>query len=471
MQHVASATDEVAQEKVIDTKKAVPWIIFLIFFAVLNETVFNVSTPEIAKQYGITPTGVSWVLTTFIIFFGIGSVIYGRLSDIFSLKKLIVAGILIYSVGSALGFVLQAWYPAVIFARAVQGAGASAIPALVMVVVARYFSPTDRGKVFGLLTSTVSFAIAVGPVVGGFVSSSLHWTYLFIIPLFTLISIPFFNKILPEEKRKAGSVDILGAALVAFSVAGIIVYLSFPHWYYLAASLALFIWFITHIRKANDPFIEPSLFRNKLLRGGLIVGFLVFCTVMGIMFVIPLMLAKVNDLNTSTIGLILFPGAMCAVIFGTIGGNLADKKGNNFVVFIGLGLLVISLVAIAFMVGHSPWFIAAALLPTYVGFSFVQTALANRVSLTLSVSETGVGMGLFNLITFISGAVGTALVAKLLDGGMMEFYKNPALNSLAAIPYSNLLIIFAAVVIISGMFYLRIFTKKASAQTSETAAA
>lgn len=462
MQHVASAT-ELAQEQVIDAKKAVPWIIFLIFFAVLNETVFNVSTPEIAKQYGITPTGVSWVLTTFIIFFGIGSVIYGRLSDIFSLKKLIVAGVLIYSVGSALGFVLQAWYPAVIFARAVQGAGASAIPALVMVVVARYFSPSDRGKVFGLLTSTVSFAIAVGPVVGGFISATFHWTYLFIIPLFTLISIPFFNQILPAEKRKPGSVDILGAALVAFSVAGITVYLSFPHWYYLAASIALLIWFVAHIRKAKDPFIEPSLFRNKLLRGGLIVGFLIFCTVMGIMFVIPLMLAKVNDLSTSTIGLILFPGAMCSVIFGTIGGNLADKKGNNFVVFIGLGLLVISLASIAFMVGHSPWFISAALLPTYVGFSFVQTALANRVSLTLEVSETGVGMGLFNLVSFISGAVGTALVAKLLDGGMMEFYSNPVLNSLAAVPYSNLLIIFAAVVIISGLLYKQIFGKRAAA--------
>lgn len=459
MQHVASATD-FTQEKVLDAKKTVPWIIFLIFFAVLNETVFNVSTPEIAKQYAITPTGVSWVLTTFIIFFGIGSVIYGRLSDIFSLKKLIVAGIVIYSIGSAMGFLLQAWYPAVIFARAIQGAGASAIPALVMVVVARYFSPSERGKIFGILTSTVSFAIAVGPVVGGFVSSALHWTFLFIIPLFTLISIPFFRQILPEEKQKPGSVDILGAVLVAFSVAGITVFLSYPEWYFLVASVVLFIWFIAHIRRAKEPFIEPALFKNKLLRGGLIVGFLIFCTVMGIMFVIPLMLATVNDLSTSTIGLILFPGAISAVVFGTIGGNLADKKGNNFVVYIGMGLLFVSLAAIAFTVGQSPWFIAAALLPTYVGFSFIQTALANRVSLTLEVHETGVGMGLFNLISFISGAVGTALVAKLLDGGTMKFYTNPLLHTLKAVPYSNLLLIFAAVVIVSGFVYKQIFGKK-----------
>ncbi|MFD0695036.1 MFS transporter [Paenibacillus sp. GCM10027628] len=458
----AATATTMAQESVIDAKKAVPWIIFLIFFGVLNETVFNVSTPEIAKQYAITPTGVSWVLTTFIIFFGIGSVIYGRLSDIFSLKKLIVVGILIYSAGSIIGFALQAWYPTVILARAIQGAGASAIPALIMVVVARYFSPADRGKIFGVLTSTVSFAIAVGPVVGGFISGTFHWTFLFIIPLFTLISIPFFRKILPDEQGKKGSVDILGAALVAFTVAGLIVYLSFPQWYYLAISVVLLVWFIVHIRRAKEPFIEPALFRNRLLRGGLIIGFLIFCTVMGIMFVIPLMLASVNDLNTSTIGLILFPGAICAVIFGTIGGNLADRKGNNFVVYIGLGLLFISLAAIALMVGHSPWFVSAALLPTYVGFSFVQTALANRVSLTLELHETGVGMGLFNLISFISGAVGTALVAKLIDGGIMNFYTNPILGSTKAVPYSNLLLIFAAVVIISSLVYMRIFGKKST---------
>ena len=79
----------------IDARKALPWIVFLVFFGVLNETVFNVSTPAIARQYTLSPSGVSWVMTTFIVFFGLGSVIYGKLSDIFSLKRLIVIGVLV----------------------------------------------------------------------------------------------------------------------------------------------------------------------------------------------------------------------------------------------------------------------------------------------------------------------------------------------------------------------------------------
>ena len=91
----------------LDVKKTLPWILFLIFFAVLNETVFNVSIPAIAAQFGLSPTGVSWMMTTFIVFFGVGSVVFGRLSDLFSLKRLISIGIGIYALGSAVGFAFQ----------------------------------------------------------------------------------------------------------------------------------------------------------------------------------------------------------------------------------------------------------------------------------------------------------------------------------------------------------------------------
>ena len=132
-------------ESTRDHRKLVPWIIYLIFFAVLNETVFNVSTPMIARQFSLSPSGVSWMMTIFMVFFGIGSIIYGRLADIFSLRTLIFVGVAVYNVGSLMGFALQSSYPLVIVARAVQGIGGSAIPALVFVVVARYFEPSERG--------------------------------------------------------------------------------------------------------------------------------------------------------------------------------------------------------------------------------------------------------------------------------------------------------------------------------------
>jgi DHA2 family metal-tetracycline-proton antiporter-like MFS transporter len=133
--------------EVAEIKRCVPWIYYVIFFAVLNESVFNVSTPSIAGEFGLDASGVSWVVTIFFIVFGIGMVIYGKLSDMFSVKKLITIGIVTYCAGSLLGFVLQSSYPAIIVARALQGAGGSAIPALVFVMVARFFTSQERGKI------------------------------------------------------------------------------------------------------------------------------------------------------------------------------------------------------------------------------------------------------------------------------------------------------------------------------------
>lgn len=441
----------------MNVKKLVPWIIYLIFFAVLNETVFNVSTPMIAKQFSLSPSGVSWMMTIFMVFFGIGSVIYGRLSDIYSLRSLIIIGVIIYNIGSLMGFVLQFSYPLVIVARAIQGIGASAIPALIFVVIARYFAESERGKIFGIITSTISLAIGLGPVVGGFVAGTFHWAYLFLIPLFTLISIPFFRRGLPQEPRREGTIDIPGAVLVALTVGALVVFLNFSEWFYLVAFAVLLVLFILRMRTASDPFIKPSLFKNAKFRTGVVVGFCLFSVVIGVLFLTPLMLNDIHALNTSQIGLVLFPGAISSVVFGPIAGNLADRRGNNFVVSIGLLLLIASMILMSFLMGVSALIVAAALLLTYVGFSLSQTAMINSVSQTLPEHETGVGMGLFNLVSIISGALGTALVGKILSSKWLEVSLVPALSMSHGFAYSNLMIVFSLVIALGGILYLRSF--------------
>ena len=274
---------------------------------------------------------------------------------------------------------------------------------------------------FGLITSTVSVAIGIGPVIGGFVAARLHWSFLFLIPLLLLVSLPFLARTLPREARREGTVDVLGAVLVAVMVGALVVFLNLGDWYWLAAFVTSLVLFIIRIRTAADPFIKPSLFRNVKFRNGVIVGFCLFSIVIGVFFLIPLLLNDVYGLDTSRIGLLLFPGAISSVIFGPIGGTLADRKGNSYVVTIGLLLLTGGMILMFFLLSVSVYVVAFAMLLTYVGFSLFQTAMVNSVSQTLPSHETGVGMGLFNLVGIISGAVGTALVGKILDGGWLRF--------------------------------------------------
>jgi len=211
------------------------------------------------------------------------------------------------------------------------------------------------------------------------------------------------------------------------------------------------------MRTAPDPFIKPSLFKNAKFRTGVVTGFCLFSIFIGILFLIPLMLNDIHALNTSQIGLILFPGAISSVVFGPIAGNLADRRGNNLVVSIGLLLLIASMVLMSFLMGMSALIVAAALLLTYVGFSLSQTAMINSVSQTLPEHETGIGMGLFNLVSIISGALGTALVGKILSGKWLEIPLVPALSLPRGFAYSNLMIAFSVVITLGGILYLRSF--------------
>jgi DHA2 family metal-tetracycline-proton antiporter-like MFS transporter len=442
------------------TKKSVLWIYYVIFFAVLNESVFNVSTPSIAKQFGLDASGVSWVVTIFFIVFGMGTVIFGKLADIYSVKKLITIGIVLYSLGSLLGFVFQSSYPAIILSRAIQGAGGSAMPALVFVMVARFFTAEERGKMFGIITSTVSFAIGIGPVLGGYIAGSFHWAYLFLVPLPVLVAIPFFQKYLPKEQRGEGKLDIVGAVLLGIVVTMLIMFTTEARWLYLLATILALILFIVQIRRAKEPFVDPALFANPLYRNALIIGFLIFGTVMSVMFVIPLMLNKMYGLNTENIGLIMFPGAISAVIFGRVAGNMTVKRGSHFVVYLGLGLIALSLLLQSSSIGLWVWYIGAALIMMYIGFSFMQTALTESVTQILPIHQIGVGMGLFNMISTMSGAIVTALVAKAMEKEMFAFPLHPFISDSHAYMYGNLILFLGFVVMASALLYFQSFGKR-----------
>ncbi|WP_248925483.1 MFS transporter [Paenibacillus hamazuiensis] len=459
MHAVESGAHSVTQHAEI--KKSVPWIYFVIFFAVLNESVFNVSTPSIAEQFSLTASGVSWVVTIFFIVFGMGMVIFGKLSDMFSVKKLITIGIVLYSTGSILGFALQSWYPTIIIARAIQGAGCSAIPALVFVMVARFFSQEERGKMFGIITSTVSFAIGIGPVLGGYIAGTFHWAVLFLVPLPVLAAIPFFQKYLPTEGRKAGSMDLIGAVLLGLVVTTLILFTTETNWLYLLTSLAALVLFIVRIHRAKEPFVDPGLFTNSLYRSGLAIGFLIFGTVMSIMFVIPLMLSKMYGLSTENIGLVMFPGAFSAVIFGKVAGNMTVKRGSHFVVYLGLGLIATSLLLQSSSVGLWVWYIGTALVLMYIGFSFAQTALAESVTQVLPGHQIGIGMGFFNMISTLSGAIVTALVAKAMEKELFAFPLHPLISDARAYLYGNLILFLSVVVVFSALLYVYSFGKKA----------
>jgi DHA2 family metal-tetracycline-proton antiporter-like MFS transporter len=422
------------------------------FFSTLNVTMFNVTIPDIAKQFQLSPTEVSWVLTIFTLIYGLGAVVYGKLADLYPIKRLITIGLLIFNLGSLVGF-FSTSFPMLVAGRFLQGCGGAAIPSLGMVIAMRYTPVAIRGRVLAALVSTLACAGASGPVVGGYIAGNFHWRYLFLLSAITLLTLPFYHRILPDEKRREGSIDFLGGLLLCASVVAFLLFVTELNYWGLLAALALLSAFVLHIHRAEDPFIKPSLLRDKYYRNALLSLFLVMFTVYAMMFTLPLMLRQLNHLGTQAIGLVIFPGALTAAVLGFTSSKMAERQGSIRVVYVGLGFLLAGHLTLSCLIGAQPPFITLGLLLSYSGFAIIHTSLAKVVSLILPEGQSGVGMGMYNLTFCLSGSMGAAVVGRLLE----TFADSPPLNPFATAAggvYSNVfLVLIGFVLCASGLFY------------------
>lgn len=437
-------------------------IVYALFFAVLNETVFTVSTPRIAQQYDLLPSQVSWMVTMFILTFSIGQVIFGKLSDRYDIRLLIISGTLIYIFASFLGLIVQNWYSLILVDRAIQGIGASALKALSLVIIARYFPPAQRAKLFGIFTSVEAFAMAMGPVVGGYVSTYLHWSFLFLIPVFLLPIVPLFRYLPKSDYEERGErVDFIGASILSGSIAFIVLFCTDPQWYYLLPGLIGVLFFGIRIKRAADPFVEPELFKNLRFLVALTICFIVIGTVMGIVFVYPLLLTDLFDLEPDRIGFLMFPGAVCSVVFGIVAGNMTARSGSRLVYYLGFILILTALIAMTVMIDKNVIIASTALALLYAGLAFAQTSLTETITRTLPNHQVGIGMGFFGLSAGVASAIGTAVFSKLLSHNSPS---DPAVSdSMSGLsPYSIVFILAATLIGLCGLLYAIQFRQQAA---------
>ncbi|GIP17723.1 tetracycline resistance protein [Paenibacillus montaniterrae] len=436
------------------------WLCVLSFFSVLNEMVLNVSLPDIADYFGKPPAIANWVNTAFMLTFSVGTAVYGKLSDQLGLKKLLLFGIIMNCFGSIIGFAGHSFFPILITARLIQGIGAAAFPALVMVVVARYIPKENRGRAFGLIGSIVAMGEGVGPAIGGFIAHYINWSYLLLIPTVTMITVPFLIKLLEKEERVEGRFDIAGMVLMS---AGIVCFMMFTTSYkvfLLIISVVLLLLFIRHIRKAADPFVDPALGKNASFMIGVLCGGLIFGTVAGFISMVPYMMKDVHHLSTAAIGSgILFPGTISVIIFGYIGGLLVDRKGSLYVLTIGAAFLSISFLIAACFIEATPWLMTTILVFVFGGLSFTKTVISTIVSSSLKQKEAGAGMSLLNFTSFLAEGMGIAIVGGLLSISLLDRKLLPINFDGSTYLYSNMLVLFAAIVVMSWLVILNVYKR------------
>ena len=389
-------------------------LFFTLILSVMNATMFNIALPELKQEFEISSSVVGWVMSGYIVVYAIGSVTFGKLADMFPLRRLLLFGLLFLAAGSMFGLFAQTFWM-VMLGRILQAVGASVIPAAAMIIPVRYFPVERRGRAMGMVATGLATGTAIGPIVAGFVAGALDWRFLFLLPLLMLLTLPFYFKYLIDEEPREVRFDWQGGLLLGLTIVGVLLAITWSDWRALLLGLLSGAWLIRHTLKAEEPFITRSLFANRAYRIAILVAFATTGTIFVIPFTMPLLLADVHGLTVGQIGMVLFPGALVAALLGRQVGRWTDERGSKTVFGLSAGFMALAFSLLVLLSGTSPYVVIAILLLAGVGQVGLQISLSNQVSATLPKESVGLGMGMFSMLNFISGATATTLVSKLLD--------------------------------------------------------
>ncbi|BBI32744.1 MFS transporter [Cohnella abietis] len=439
--------------KLVQTDKLLRVLAFTLMISVMNATMFNVALPQISVEFALVPSQVSWIVTSYMIVYAIGTVIYGKLADKYRLKDLLTFGLIFFAFGSIAGLIAnQFWL--IVLGRVLQAAGSSVVTAAAMIIPVRYYSPEKRGRALGITAMGIAFGTAAGPIVSGVITSAASWRYLFLLSLLALIALPSFRRYLDDTKGAAKQADIVGGLLLGGTVAALLLALTGGGaWLLGGGVLFLIVLFVIRIRVTKEPFIQPTLFGNKRYVFGLVISFLSSSALFSIPFLTPLLLGKINAFTPLQIGVAMFPAAAIAAILGRQGGKIADHHGNGTLFYWAASLLALGFVLLSWTAGLFPLFIAGFLLFGSVGMTFMQIAISNMISRTLKEEQVGVGMGLYSTLGYISGAVSIAVIGRALDHGTTAHKLNPLHGGLHGIVYSNLFLELAGLIVLVAILY------------------
>jgi DHA2 family metal-tetracycline-proton antiporter-like MFS transporter len=384
-----------------------------VVLVIMNTMMFNLALPDVTAAFGLTASSASWIVTGYSIVFAISSITYSRLSDFVPLRRLFLIGILSLSVAAVAGYFSNSFL-SVLLVRLVQASGAGSIPALSLVLIARYVPMARRGRAMATIMSAASLGLGLGPVIGGVIVEYLGWHFLFLVTAVMLALIPFYATLIPKEKPAKGSFDGLGALLAGLGTTGLLLFLTNQSWIALLVGAAALLLFALRIRTASEPFVLPSLFRNRtyLLLG--VVGIAAYLCSFATLFLLPQILVGHYGLSAIGAGLVIFPGSLLSMLVSRKVGSVIDLRGNDAIIRYVPLLMLASAILFALFVGTGYLALLFIYILLSIGFTFLSSSISNEMSRILKPTQIGSGMGLFQLLQFFSGAFGVALTASAL---------------------------------------------------------
>jgi MFS family permease len=418
----------------------------LIALAIIGSSAVAVALPAVGEDLGLDLAGRAWVLTTFSLTFSVSTAMFGRLADRLGLRLPLRIGLVIFAIGSVIAATASN-FELLIGGRLLQGVGAGAVPVLALGLVAARFPESQRVRVLGGLTVVVALVSGSGPLIGGVIAQVASWRAVLALPAITLLLCEPVARLAPVTPAARGSIDFRGAALVAALTLGVVLVLQSPSTgtggVVLVAALALAVvaalLLARHVRREPDGFLPLQLATNRMYGLTALVGLTFLAAYLGLLLAIPQVLSTTQGWSPLLIGLVLLPAAMLGALTSqVIGKHPPGEQRYRLAALLATGSTAgVLLVALG---QPDPLVMVAGMALVAAGFAGGQVCLVDAVSALVDPSVRGVALGVFNLVFFTGGAVGTAAT-----GGLATLFGLPAaLVAVAVLPAAGTVAALAA---------------------------
>lgn len=437
----------------VQIKKAVPAVLALMIFALVIDNSFKIISPDLASTFNISATAVSWQVTIAGLIIGIGAIVYASLADSISVRNLLAIGIVLICVGSILGYVFQKSFLMIVISRIIQSAGLGSAETLYIIFVAKYFKDSEQKKYLGYSTSSYAISQVIGALTGGYIATYLHWTVLFLIPLLTLLILPFILKYIPKEKVKAGSVDYIGFILVSSVAASLMMLVSGFRWIYLGALLIALVLFVLYISKNKKAFISIKFFTNRNFISILFVAFVIYSVQLAFIFMFPFLIESIYKYRLDQVSLLLVPSYVLAATVGATSGNVAKKLGSKQCIQMAIVGIIISLLIGAFFIESSVYVFAFVMILFSSSFALMYAPMIDTLTKTIPKENSGTAIGFYNFNLNIAMSIGITYVAIFMEAKPLGKNIISHINNAKAIQYSNVLFVLAIISAVALLLY------------------
>lgn len=387
----------------------------------LGTSIANVALPEMVTAFGASPPEVQWVVIAYLLTLTAFIVGAGRLGDLLGRRRVLVAGIALFTAASAVAVVTQSLW-ALVALRGSQGLAAAAMVSLSMALVGDMVPKERTGRAMGLLGTVSAVGTALGPTLGGALVAGFGWPAVFAaLAAASLFTLAFCLAVLPAETaaRKPVRFDLTGTAALSLTLAAYALTLTLDAPGTITAgltatALAGLLAFLWIEARTTAPLVDLSLLKTAALARGLPALGLISTVVMATLVVGPFYLSQVLGLSPTATGLTMSVGPGIAALCGRPAGVLIDRHGAGRIarlglvaVLVGSGLMTVLPAGLG-LVGY-----LASLVLITAGYALFQTANNTTVMQAAPAERRGVTSALLGLarnLGLISGASGMAAV-------------------------------------------------------------